>query len=335
LALDSNGLRLILPSDGVLHESARELMRACNLAVERPSARRYTGLIPSLGSAAVLFQRAADVTAKVEEGNAELGITGLDRFLEYRREEGDALVLIDDLGFGQCDLVMAVPTAWLDVTTMGDLADVALEFRQGGRQIRIATKYPRLVRRHLLERGINYFNLVMASGTLEAAPSAGYADLIADLTASGETLRENGLRPLEEGLVLSSQACLIGNRKLIAQSKEMLHNVRALLEMMEGHLQGREFYRISANVRAESVESLAATLLEQPHLAGFQGPTVSKVYNVHGESWYAVSLVVARNSLLEVVDHLRGVGASEVSTSPVGYMFKGSSSAYQSLLSRL
>jgi ATP phosphoribosyltransferase len=59
------------------------------------------------------------------------------------------------------------------------------------------------------------------------------------------------------------------------------------------------------------------------------------VYNVHGESWYAVSLVVARNSLLEVVDHLRGVGASEVSTSPVGYMFKGSSSAYQSLLSRL
>ena len=332
---DKKALRLILPSDGNLHEPAREFLQACNLTVERPSARRYTGLIPSLNGATVLFQRTADVTSKVEEGNAELGITGLDRYLEYQRQGGNAIVLIEDLGFGHCELVVAAPSAWLDVTSMGDLADLALEFRQGGRQLRIATKYPRLVRRHLLERGINYFFLVMTTGTVEAAPAAGYADLIADLTASGETLRENRLRPLEDGTVLVSQACLIGNKTLLGGSSHTLKGVKAVLEIMEGYLQARSYYRLSANVRATSEEAVASRILERPELAGLQGPTVSRVYNVDGDGWYSVSLVVDRDRILEVVEHLRGVGATEISTSQVGYMYTERCSAYESLLSKL
>ena len=117
-----------------------------------------------------MFQRTADVTTKVEEGSADIGITGLDRFLESRREAGNGIVLVEDLSFGRCELVLAVPSAWLDVTSLSDLADVALEFRQRGRHLRIATKYPRLVQRFLLENGINYFTLVMASGTIELHP---------------------------------------------------------------------------------------------------------------------------------------------------------------------
>lgn len=330
-----NGIRFILPSDGILHESAIEFLRACNLAVQRPSARRYTGLIPSLDGATVLFQRTADVTSKVEEGSAELGITGLDRFLEYKREASDGVVLIEDLGFGHCELVVAAPNAWLDVTSIGDLADLALEFRQRGRQLRIATKYPRLVQRYILENGINYFTLVMASGTIEAAPAAGFADLVADLTASGETLRENRLRPLEDGTILVSQACLIGNQAIIGKSPHALRRVRAILEMVAGYLQARSHYRLSANIRAPSAEAIASKVLERPDLAGLQGPTVSKVYNVDGEGWYAVSLVVAQDKLLDVVDHLRKVGATEISTSQVGYMFKERCFAYESLLPKL
>ena len=79
-------LRLALPSDGDLYEPSLDFLRSCGIAVDRPNPRRYTARIPALPCGAVLFQRTADITQKVEEGSAELGITGLDRFLEYRRE---------------------------------------------------------------------------------------------------------------------------------------------------------------------------------------------------------------------------------------------------------
>ena len=330
-----NGFRFVLPSDGALYQSAQEFLSACSLAVDRPSSRKYTGRIPNLQGATVLFQRTADVTTKVEEGSADIGITGLDRFLESRREAGNGIVLVEDLSFGRCELVLAVPSAWLDVTSLSDLADVALEFRQRGRHLRIATKYPRLVQRFLLENGINYFTLVMASGTIEAAPAADFADVVADLTSSGETLRENRLRPLEDGSILASQACLIGNRATIGKSAHALNQVKAILEMVEGYLQARSHYRLSANIRASSAEVIASKVLEQPNLAGLQGPTVSKVYNADGEGWFAVSLVIAQDNLLDVIDHLRKVGATDVSTSRVGYMFKERCIPYESLLSKL
>ena len=72
-------LHMVLPSDGDLHEPTLNFLASCGLPVRRPSARRYTATIPALPGVEVLFQRAADVTQKVEEGSADLGITGLDR----------------------------------------------------------------------------------------------------------------------------------------------------------------------------------------------------------------------------------------------------------------
>ena len=79
-------LRMVLPSDGELSETTLSFMKDCGLGVRRPSARRYTAFIPALPGIEVLFQRTADITYKVEEGSAELGITGLDRLLEYRSD---------------------------------------------------------------------------------------------------------------------------------------------------------------------------------------------------------------------------------------------------------
>ena len=64
--------------------------------------RRYTAAIPSLPEASVLFQRTSDITQKVEEGSAEIGIVGMDRFMEMRREDGDTGIVIENLGFGHC-----------------------------------------------------------------------------------------------------------------------------------------------------------------------------------------------------------------------------------------
>jgi len=241
-----NDLRIILPGDGNLHESVSAFLQSCNLGVERPSGRTYIGTLPNFSNTQVIFQRASDITSKIEEGNAELGITGLDRFLESRRQGGDSTIIIEDLGFGNCKLVVAVPTAWLDITSIQDLAELALEFREEGQQLRIATKYPQLVRKYLLEHGINYFYLVAMSGTLEAAPVAGYADLIADLIGTGNTLRDNKLKPVESGTILSSQACLIANRKLLKHKPNSLSQVKNILEMMERYIYPNRDHAISA-----------------------------------------------------------------------------------------
>ena len=327
-------MRIALPSDGELYDSTIAFMRACGLTVSRPNSRRYTGTVPTIPGVEVLFQRTADVTQKVEEGSAELGVTGLDRVFEYRNDEARAAVLIEDLEYGRCEFVMAVPDSWMDVTSLSDLADLALEFRQEGKQLRIATKYPRLLRGYLYERGINYFTLVPASGAMEAAPAAGYADLIADLTASGATLRENQLKQLDEGTILTSQACLIANPVLLSVSREALALARYIVELMEGHLRAEPYYRLTANVRAASAEEVSSTVLARPDLAGLRGPTVARVYNIEEQDWFNVSLLIKKGQLLEAVDHLRNCGAIDVAASQLSYLFDGHSEAYENLFGR-
>lgn len=324
-------LRIALPSDGELYDSTLAFMRDCGLTVSRPNSRRYTGTVPAIPGVEVLFQRTSDVASKVEEGSAELGVTGLDRVLEYRNDERKASVLIEDLEYGRCDFVLAVPDSWMDVTSLSDLADLALEFRQEGKQLRIATKYPRLLRGYLYERGINYFTLVPASGAMEAAPAAGYADLIADVTATGTTLRENQLKQLDEGTILSSRSCLIANPVSLGTSGEALALARSIVELMEGHLRAEPFYRVTANVRAASAEEVSSTVLARTDLAGLQGPTVARVYNIEEQDWFNVSLLIRKDRLLEAVDHLRDCGAIDVAASQLSYLFDGHSEAYQAL----
>ncbi|HIC68272.1 MAG TPA: ATP phosphoribosyltransferase, partial [Candidatus Latescibacteria bacterium] len=118
-------LRLAIPSDGALYEPTLMFLRACGIGVARSNSRRYTAEIPALPGVTVLFQRGADITLKVEEGSADMGIVGRDRLLEMRRDSGDTAVVIESLGFGHCELVLGVPDAWIDVVSLADLADLA------------------------------------------------------------------------------------------------------------------------------------------------------------------------------------------------------------------
>ena len=327
-------MRLVIPSDGELGEPTMRFLDSCGVKVNRPNSRRYTGYIPSLPGIDVLFQRTADITTKVEEGSAEMGITGLDRLMEYRHDDDTVIPVMEDLGFGGCDYVLAVPDSWLDVTSIDDLADLALDFHERGQQLRIATKYPRLLRRYLFERGINYFTLVPASGTLEAAPIAGYADLIADLSATGTTLRENRLKTLDGGTILSSQACLIANPAALVGCPDDLELARSLTEMLEAHLRADPYYRITANVQGRSAEDVSAMILARPEIAGIQGPTVARVFSVEEEDWYAVSLLIRKNRLLDAVAHLRECGGVDIAAAQLSYLFKGESQAFAGFMDR-
>ncbi len=323
-------LRLAIPSDGALHESTLMFLRSCGIGVLRSNPRRYIAEIPSLPGVTVLFQRGSDITSKVEDGSADMGIVGHDRFLESRREGGDSIIVIDNLGFGHCELVLGVPDAWIDVTSLADLADLSMELREEGRDIRIATKFPRLVERFLLGNGVNYFTLVQSSGTLEAAPAMGFADIIADITESGATMRENRLKSIHGGSIMASDACLIGNHALLTADAEKLKLAKAMAELMEGRLQSQEFYSITANMRGEAPEEIARYVLKHADISGLRGPTISKVYSHDGEGWYAVTVIVQKDRLLDAVAHLRRIGGS-VTVSQPNYVFDSECRAHARL----
>jgi ATP phosphoribosyltransferase len=122
---------------------------------------------------------------------------------------------IEPLGFGHADLVLAVPRAWVDVTTLDDLDAVAARFRAAhGFRLRIATKYHRLVRDYLREHGVADYQLVDSQGATEGTVKNETAEAIADITSTGRRRCDaNHLRPLDEEPVLRSEAVLFRARR--------------------------------------------------------------------------------------------------------------------------
>ncbi len=261
-----SNLRLALPSTGALFEGTSKLFSDCGLSIRRANSRRYTADVPQLPGVDVLFQRQSDITIEIDGGSADIGIVGLDRFYESRLERGETVLIHKDLGFGNSKLVIAVPDAWLDVTSMADLADIALEFRSKGRDLRIASKYQRLVKRFLNQTDVNYVSMVHVSGGLEAAPVIGYADVIADITATGRTLRENDLRILIDGTVMESQSVMVGNARTLANDQTKLQNIREILEKIDANLRTRDNQSISAKLEGQSGGETAPQPIQQREL---------------------------------------------------------------------
>lgn len=325
-------LRFGIPSDGALHEPSLRFLESCGLSVARPNPRSYAGLLPALPGVVVHFQRAADITGKVEEGSIDAGVVGLDRYSENRRGGDESEIIFDGLGFGGCSLVLAVPEAWLDVSSVADLAEVSGDLRASGKDLMIATKFPRLVERFLLDMGVHYFSLVPTSGALEAAPSMGYADMIADISSSGTTLRENRLKTIRGGTILESEACLIVNPSTVGADSDRLSAMRSMIDMMEGRIQAQGLYTVTADVLGESEEAVARKLLDSRYLSGLRGPTISRVYTDDGERLFTVTVVVGRGMLIEAVNYLRGLGGGgSVSVIGTDYVFHGESEAQERL----
>ncbi len=202
---------LAIPSKGRLEEQAREIFAQSGMEISRPGgARSYNGSIKGFDDYLVRFLPASEIARELVKGNIDIGITGVDLIYEAGENALDKVVLACELGFGQADVVLAVPDAWIDVVNMYDLFDVAADFREKhGRFLRIATKYVNLTRQFLAKHAIAQYKIVQSLGATEAAPSSQVADIIVDISSTGSTLRANGLRILEDGILLKSEANLI------------------------------------------------------------------------------------------------------------------------------
>jgi ATP phosphoribosyltransferase len=112
--------------------------------------------------------------------------------------------------FGKATLVVAIPDEWIDVQTIADLEEIAFEFKdKKKKRLRVGTKYPNLTREFLFSKGVTQFKLVDSLGATETYPFTGSAEIITDITSTGETLRANNLRILKDGEILKSEACMM------------------------------------------------------------------------------------------------------------------------------
>ncbi len=345
--MSNDTLRIALPSKGRIEEGTRLFFEHVGFPVRRPNARQYVGSLRGVPQVSVLFQRASDIVTKVESGLADVGITGLDFVAEHQGESGAVIVLMPDLGFSRCRFVIEVPEAWVDITTIADLADLAADFRARGRTLRVITDSPNLVKDFLYAHGVTYFVVIEGEGGLEAAPAIDTADIVADRTETGTTLRDNRLKEVEGGTIMETQACLIGNRDELRESPAKREQLRHIMEFAEAHLRSRRFRTLTANVRGESAADVAAHVIQRVETAGTLGPTVAPVFpktpsartapviTALETGWYAVSIVVEEHLLLPAIDHLRRAGSGGITVGAPEYVFEPASRAYVAMLEAL
>jgi len=325
-------VRISLPSKGRLETGALDFLSAAGLQVFKPNPRQYQAELPALPGLGVIFQRPGDIVVSVRQGSIDFGITGLDVIEEKRGDNGDILFLHDALGFGSCALTLAVPETWKTVTDIESLKKFSAESKT---PLRVATKFPVLTERFLNQHNIPH-RLIAAEGTLETAPTIGYADMITDLVSSGQTLLDNRLRPLPDGVIQPSQAVLIANRKALQTRPDVLEMARRLLEYIEAHLRAKDNVLVIANMRGESPDVIAQKIFTQTNVGGLQGPTISPVVvRDGGPHWYSVTVVVRRDHLPQAISELRLIGGSGIIVSPITYIFEEEPPRYKAMLKAL
>jgi len=332
-------IRLAIPSKGHLYDGIIDLLRTSGYKVRRASDRQYEATISGQPRFHVVFMRPTDIVIQVQEGRCQLGITGFDVYAEHAPEAREATVVIPDLGYGGCRLVVAVPESWIDTGHIMDLVDLTTEFKAAGKSFRVSTKYPSLVRQYFRKWGIYYYQLIASEGALELHPSLGIADIIVDLTSSGTTLKDNRLREIEEGTVLESAACLIGHAPSLATllDEGQTGPLALLLDAIDGvrRSEGLLHLEVVGSPAAPGPETAAAVtsyLRDQGAWHLVRG----EVWDDRGQPGWRVTALVAARKLTACQRALYELGASRIVGLPAQFVFdRDAHSTFDELRKRL
>ena len=319
-------LILAVPSKGRLQQNAEAFFARSGLELVKPrGARDYRGTIAGLDGVEVAYLSASEITTQLALGAVHLGVTGEDLVREMIPNADRQVVLIDPLGFGFANVVVAVPRAWIDVRNMADLDDVATAFRlKHERKMRLATKYANLTRGFFAEHGVVDYRIVESSGATEGAPAAGTAELIVDITTTGATLEANGLKVIEDGVILRSQANLVAARQASWETAQR-ETARLLLDRIAAQKRAHSFREVRTRFPGMS-DALLDTAREKFGVAApFGGPTSSGMLTLHCPPKYVHALA----------SFLREHGAEAVSVAALDYVYSRDNPLYAKLAAEL
>ena len=200
---------------GRMQDDALALLERAGIRVgEDARNSRRLALTDDSGRYRFIFVKPGDVPVYVEHGIADCGVVGRDVLLESRAD----LLLPLDLGIARCRIVVAAADAEIMTRSLG--------------MLRVATKYSQIAAAHFGARGIPV-EIIQLSGSVELAPALGLADLIVDVVETGRTLRENGLKVVEE--IAESTGRLVVNRASYQLKSEA---VTQLVQALEAAVSG-------------------------------------------------------------------------------------------------
>jgi ATP phosphoribosyltransferase len=317
-----SALVVAVPSKGRLQENAQAFFARAGLTLLQPrGARDYRGTIAEIDGVEIAYLSAAEITAQLAAGAAHLGITGEDLVREMIPDAAARVVMIDKLGFGHADVVVAVPQAWIDVRSMADLDDVATAFRlRHDRKMRVATKYVNLTRAFFATHGIIDYRIAESLGATEGAPAAGSAELIVDITTTGATLAANALKVIEDGVILRSQANLVASRQS-AWGESERGAARLMLDRIAAQAGARAVREVRARIAAADGRLAAAVKERFGATAPLGAASDAGVLTLH----------CPPDAIQALASFLREQGADAVTVGGLDYVFTRENPLYAKL----
>ena len=317
-------LVLAVPSKGRLQENANAFFARAGLdVVQARGARDYRGALAQMPGVEIAFLSASDIVAQLAAGTVHLGVTGEDLVRESVPDADRKLEMLTPLGFGHANVVVAVPQAWIDVRNMADLEDVAGAFHlKRGERMRVATKYVNMTRRAFAGHGVTDYRIVESLGATEGAPAAGQAELIVDITTTGATLKANGLKGLEDGTLLRSEANLVASL-----AADWTPGAREQARKILARIAAEEDARTTREVRAYGLPDKAGIAVEV-------GERFGACLRGRREGG-ALALTAARDRTAALADWLIAAGAEHVTVAAVEGVFSARNVLWERLARRI
>jgi ATP phosphoribosyltransferase len=203
-----------IPSKGRLRKDVLNIFKKNKLKlISERGERDLFGSIKNKKNIKVVYLHAREIIQRLGDGSLDLGFSGFDLLKESEINIQNKISVTKKYNFGKATLVVAIPDEWIDVQTIADLEEIAFEFKdKKKKRLRVGTKYPNLTREFLFSKGVTQFKLVDSLGATETYPFTGSAEIITDITSTGETLRANNLRILKDGEILKSEACMMTSK---------------------------------------------------------------------------------------------------------------------------
>jgi ATP phosphoribosyltransferase len=270
-------LRVAVPNKGQLSDPARDMLREAGYAAAANS-RELVVQDPE-NDVEFFFLRPRDIATYVGRGTLDVGITGEDLLAD----SGSQATTILELGFAPSTFRLAAPQG--SAKTPSDLAGK-----------RIATSYPTILNSWLTKQGLSA-EVVTLDGAVENAVRLGVADAVADVVATGTTLKQAGLEVIGDP-IFKSQSVLISRNDIEDQNA-----VDVFVRRLQGVITARAYVLVDYDIPNTLIEKACVIT------PGIESPTVS---SLHDSAWSAVRAMVPRKQVHSVMDELYDLGARGV-----------------------
>ncbi len=280
-------LKIAIQKSGRLYDHSLQLLKECGIEIN--NGNRQLKAIAFNFPLEVFFLRDDDIPQYVFDKVADIGFVGEN--VVY--ETGKDIDVVTKLGFGKCRLSIAVPKN-MEYKNVADLDN-----------LKIATSYSRLLKNYLTDKNVNA-EIHEISGSVEIAPGIGLADAICDLVSSGSTLVTNGLKEAE--VVLQSEAVLVANKNLSAESKAILEKLLLRIDAVKAAKNNKYIMLNAPNDQLKNIASV---------LPGMKSPTIVPLAET---GWSSVQSVVNESDFWNIIEKLKSFGAQGILVVPIEKM---------------